>query len=393
MAKRRTFDEIYPSKPGFGRYDSSREASMKRRAQRKPSKYDGISYVNDAGKVRRIKAGLPGYTVVNYAFKDAAETYTGHGMNTGYYSWTPLGVAVLPEGMEPWKAEPEEASRVVKKAAQYYGACDVGTAVLDRRWINTHSGDREIVFEDVEAPYVTDKKAVIPESCKWVVAILVPMEQIENSYAPTPLEVTSNMGYSRMHATAGCVAEFIRGLGYNAIPCGNDTAQSVPIAIQAGLGHVGRNGRLINWKRGLLTRICKVFTDLPLAQDEIAPEGIMEFCEVCEKCARHCGSRSIPTGPRTYEGTSPSNNNGILKWYCHEESCSQYWNEVGTGCSMCIRVCPWSKKENDPMHRFVVWCIRNVPQLNKVWAWADDAFGYGKMSDPRSYWDKPYEPS
>ena len=26
-------------------------------------------------------------------------------------------------------------------------------------------------------------------------------------------------------------------------------------------------------------------------------------------------------------------------------------------------------------------------------AWADDAFGYGKMSDARSYWDRPYEPS
>jgi hypothetical protein len=41
----------------------------------------------------------------------------------------------------------------------------------------------------------------------------------------------------------------------------------------------------------------------------------------------------------------------------------------------------------------VKWFIRNVPQLNRFWVWADDMMGYGKMADPREYWDIPYEPS
>jgi len=41
----------------------------------------------------------------------------------------------------------------------------------------------------------------------------------------------------------------------------------------------------------------------------------------------------------------------------------------------------------------VKWFIRNVPQLNRLWVWTDDLFGYGKMSDPSKYWDIPYESS
>ncbi len=39
----------------------------------------------------------------------------------------------------------------------------------------------------------------------------------------------------------------------------------------------------------------------------------------------------------------------------------------------------------------VKWFIRNVPQLNKFWAWSDRKLGYGKMQNPRKYWDIPIE--
>ena len=60
------------------------------------------------------------------------------------------------------------------------------------------------------------------------------------------------------------VAEFIRRLGYNAIPAANDTALSIPLAVDAGLGQAGRHGLLINLKVGARCRISKIFTDLPL---------------------------------------------------------------------------------------------------------------------------------
>jgi len=153
---------------------------------------------------------------------------------------------------------------------------------------------------------------------------------------------------------------------------------------------MGRMGRLITWKYGPLVRICKVFTDLPLAPSPQAPGGIIEYCELCKKCAHHCPSKSVPDGPRTWEGHSEANNPGVLKWYCDEEACLRYWSEVGTGCSICFRVCSFTKPDKWH-HRLVKWFIRTIPQLNGFWVWTDDLFGYGKMSDPLKYWDKPYE--
>ncbi len=197
MTKRKPFEEVYPIKDTYKRFDS-RNTSFAQSRRRRQS--EGLGYADDAGKVERMNKGIPGFSIVDYAFKDAAETYTGRGMNTGYYSWTSLGVATKPEGVPRWEVSPEEAAKVVKKAAKFYGATTVGFTETDKRWFYSNLGDgRPIVFEDVEEGYMDDEKAVIPNSHKWVVAIAVPMEFIENSYAPTPIEVTSNVGYSRMH--------------------------------------------------------------------------------------------------------------------------------------------------------------------------------------------------
>ncbi|HUS77404.1 MAG TPA: reductive dehalogenase [Patescibacteria group bacterium] len=386
----RDFDEVYPTNDELKRFDPRNTAFSQ---YRKKHEGESLGYIQEETVVDRMMKEIPGFTIVDYAFKNAAETYTGRGFNKGYYSWSSLGVAKKPDSVPRWEVSPDEASKVVTKAAKFYGACTVGFCELDRRWVysNVHDG-RPIVFEDAVEGYETEEKVVIPNSHKYVVAIAVPMEFIENSYAPTTIEVTSNMGYSRMHVTAGSVAEFIRGLGWYAIPCGNDTALSVPIAIQAGLGHQGRNGRLITWENGPLVRLCKVFTDMPLAPSPPAPEGIIEYCEVCKKCARACPSGSIPMGSRAWEGPTEANQNGSFKWYCDEEKCFEYWHEVGTGCSICFRVCSFTKQKGF-IHDVIKWFIRNVPQLNRFWAYTDDLLGYGKMSDPKEYWDKPYEPS
>jgi len=44
----------------------------------------------------------------------------------------------------------------------------------------------------------------------------------------------------------------------------NDTALSIPLAIDAGLGELGRNGLLITAEYGYCIRLCKIFTNLPL---------------------------------------------------------------------------------------------------------------------------------
>lgn len=168
-----------------------------------------------------------------------------------------------------------------------------------------------------------------------------------------------------MHILAGQVAEFIRGIGYHTIPMGNDTALSVPITIQAGLGHAGRHGQLITWEYGPLVRICKIFTDLPLKPSPQAPRGIIEFCEVCEKCAKYCPSGAIPFGSRTWEGKSNANSPGVFKRYSDEEACFDYWSRVDSGCATCFRVCSFTKPKG-LTHEIVKWFIKNISHLNKL---------------------------
>ncbi len=387
MGRRRPFDEQYPTRDSYRRFDQ-RETAFGHASRGGGNPFD---YDSEDNRLAQIRRGLPGYSHLDYAFKDAASLYEGspgddREMDTGYYKWSSLGAAHKPKDLPKWDGTPEDAATIVTKAARYYGAVGVGFCELDKRWVYSHdSRGRPIVFEDVDEGYTNDDKAVIPESHRWVVALTVPMEYEENSYAPTPLDATSNMGYSRMHILAGFVAEFIRGLGYHAIPMGNDTALSVPIATQAGLGHVGRHGRLITWERGPLVRILKVFTDLPVAPSPPAPGGVVEFCEVCERCAESCPSGSIPRGPRTWEPRCSSNNPGTLKWYCDEQACLSHWKVVKSGCGICLRVCAFTKGPGSH-HEAIKWFIRNVPQLNRFWVFSDKLMGYGKMRDPRKYW-------
>ncbi|MDP2900583.1 MAG: reductive dehalogenase [Candidatus Bathyarchaeota archaeon] len=389
MGRRRAFDETYPTREGYTRFDQ-RNTSFGLRQRRRGA---AIGYATEEERLKQMRRNLPGYSIVDYAFKDAAGMYEGvpgeeGTLDFGFYKWTSLGATAKPRDLPRWEGSPDEAARIVGKAARYFGAVGAGFCAIDERWIYSHdSSGRPIVFEDVEEGYTTGEKAVIPTSHRWVVALTVPMEFRENSNAPTALDVTSNMGYSRMHILAGFVAEFIRGLGYHAVPMGNDTSLSVPIAVQAGLGHVGRNGRLITWERGPLVRICKIFTDLPLPTSPQAPTGIIEFCEACEKCSKMCPSGSIPRGPRTWEPRCEANNPGALKWYCDEEACLEYWHEVKTGCSICFRVCSFTK-EPGLRHDAVKWFIRNVPQLNGLWVWSDELLGYGRIGDLKGYWDE-----
>ena len=379
------FDDHYPTNEDYNRYNPKNKKSRKR---------PEYGYMTKAGKKKRIQDGLVGFSLLDYSFKDASylgdSTFDGKRtrMNKGYYSWKPLGFAELPEGVEKWKASPEEVNKVITKAAKFYGAVSVGFTTVDERWIHAQTrGGKEFVFEDVEEGYEDENKVVLPKSHKYMVVMTVPMDYEETMYTPTAMVASGGMAYSRMHLLAGCVAEFIRGLGYSAIPSGNDIGMNVPIAIQAGLGHAGRMNRLITWERGPLVKICKIFTDLPVQQSPMAHDGILKFCETCKKCSKYCPSGSITDKPMSFE-TPSGGNPGIYRWYCDEDKCNEYWDEVGTSCTICFRVCAFTKKEGI-LHDFVKWCIKNVPVLNPVFAWADDMMGYGKMKDPRKYWDDP----
>jgi reductive dehalogenase len=320
--------------------------------------------------------------------------------NRGLTSWTTLGppgeedmvAPNMPPDLIPWRGSPESAVRLVKRTAHYLGADLVGIAPLDKRWIYSHAywkdnSHKEIVFQDTDYPQETDRLLIIPESAKWVIVMGTKMEYEEIRFTPSPTGCAeTQFVYSRMITQVAGMAEFLRGIGYFAIPSLNDLGPNIPMAIDAGLGEQGRNGKLITPEYGPNVRLCKVITDLPLIRDYPIRFGVKEFCEVCKKCAECCPPRAIPFGDPTWTSPSISNNPGVFTWQLNHEACRKYWAlGPGTNCTICIRSCPYTKNTG-VFHEVVKLFISRMSVLNPIIRKIDDILGYGKEKDPGGFW-------
>jgi reductive dehalogenase len=268
----------------------------------------------------------------------------------------------------------------VTRVAHYLGADLVGFTELDERWVYSHH-------------YLPDTggnpEVELPEGCDQVIVMGVELSFAEMRTAPTAvMTAETSLNYSRMALLVASLAEFIRGLGYTAVPSINDTALNVPLAVDAGLAQPSRAGYAITDRYGPRIRFCKVITDLPLkAARQAVDLGVMEFCEVCRKCAEACPPGALPLGERTSEGTSTSNNPGVLKWYADYERCRKYWAALGTNCGICLRVCPFNQKRGIH-HTIVRRLVRlKLRWLNRVFVWLHGVLGYGRRRDPAQFWD------
>ena len=56
--------------------------------------------------------------------------------------------------------------------------------------------------------------------------------------------------------------------------------------------------------------------------------------------------------------------------------CLLYWGHLGSACTICQAVCPWSKPPTPP-HRLVAQIAFNVPAAHRFLVWADDVV-YGE---------------
>ena len=351
-----------------------------------------------AKKKQLMKKGTPGFDAIGWSLNSAAESllnqmdFSKDRIDKGATSWqTKLesAPAALPE------MSAKEASRTVRKAAHLFGADQVGFTDLDRRWVYSHYFDQEtkkdypikfsddLGYEEYDQPvHLSDGTRVIPKEMRYVVVLLHEWgKDVKGTeYAPTLLtEGLSTLAYARLAPTLWMLTEFIRGLGYRAIPAANDTALSIPLAVDAGLGQLGRHGLLINPRVGSRCRISKIITDLPLEPAGARDSGITEFCNACLKCVPKCGTGAISAGERSFEPLNETNAAGVLSWKVDAKKCMTFQNSVGSTCSTCVRRCSWTKP---PRKIFSIprFFIRNFRWrwLNKSWIWLDDRLGYGK---------------
>jgi len=170
----------------------------------------------------------------------------------------------VPEGAHTDTSDPARLTMMIKKAAGWFGADLVGVCELDRRWLYA---------PDENAPMSKD----VPEDVRYAIVLGYEMDYELVKYFNTyTANAATRMGYSRMAVTNAHLASFIRYLGFQAVESGNDVALSVPMAMQAGLGEIGRNGILVTPEFGPRVRLSKVLTDLPLVPDSPIEFGVTE---------------------------------------------------------------------------------------------------------------------
>ena len=279
-----------------------------------------------------------------------------------------------------------DAAHKVKKAARFLGADLVGVSDYNPLWTYATLVKIREDEEESEGPPAFDTfEPEFPFEPRSVVSIAVEMDYEGIATSPSSLEgAATGLGYSRMALVGYCVATFLRELGYRSFALGNDVALSVPYAIAAGMGELGRHGMLITPEFGPRVRLAKVFTELELAPDKPRTFGVWDFCKSCKRCAESCPSQAISFDEPTLNGPTISNNPGVWKWYIDPEKCLEFWVENGSDCANCITSCPYNKL--DIWHHKLASAATGLPgpPLHSLMARMDKLFGFGNTHDIRA---------
>ena len=275
------------------------------------------------------------------------------------------------EAPPPAQIDPDKATRIVKGWARHLGADLVGICRVDPRWAYSRRG--EIHYGEWD-----EWGKEIPEPLPYAVVIATEMKHEMVMTAPhTPSVIESGYNYAKGAYITTILAHWFGAMGYRAVAEHNRHYDllMVPLAIDAGLGELGRQGYLIADKFGPRVRIFAVQTDMPLVPDKPIDLGAEKFCEACKKCAESCPSKSIPMERQRKV------DRGIERWKLNEESCFEYWAKVGTDCCVCMAVCPFSRPYRS-IHKLVRYILRRSELARIVFPYIDN-FLYGKRWRPR----------
>lgn len=284
-----------------------------------------------------------------------------------------LGPQAKSDAMETgksWQLDQAKTSELVKQYARHIGADMVGICRVDPLWIYSHKG--EIHYQNWQ-----EWGQEIENLPPYAVVMLTEMSWDHVSAAPhTPTLAESANDYGKGAYLSTVLGRWFAHMGYQGVAqhSRNYDTLLVPLAVDAGLGEMGRHGYLIAPTFGARVRIFATLTDMPLQVDQPISIGVDEFCEKCKKCAESCPSKSIPLDAKTVS-------NGIKRWKLNAETCFEYWAKVGTDCSICMAVCPFSRPDTFS-HKLVRQLVSRSWAARTFFPHIDNVL-YGKRWKPR----------
>jgi len=185
--------------------------------------------------------------------------------------------------------DPAEMAEQIKGVAKYLGADVVGITRLDQLYVYSHRARGNAAMGE---------KPGDPVNLPHRYAICLGFASDYYRYMSNNSKISdTEYQFGNNHAIVPTfmLASYIREMGYPATAHhhGRSLVNPIPLAINAGLGELGRHGMLIHEKYGSRLHLTVVTTDLPLAVDEPVDIGVEEFCKYCKKCARTCPSHTL----------------------------------------------------------------------------------------------------
>jgi len=283
----------------------------------------------------------------------------------------------LPEGaVNPDRtavSDPAGMARNIKEIARFLGADVVGITHLDQAYVYSHRArDKAAMGQKAGDPiHLPHRYAICMGFASDYYKFLTNNSRISDA--------DYGLGNNHMIAPTFMLAAYIREMGYpaRAHDYARGEVNPIPLAVNAGLGELGRHGMLIHEEYGSRIHLSVVTTDLPLAVDEPVDIGVTEVCKYCMKCARTCPSYSIPFGGKEIY-------NGVEKYRINVDTCYKYrlaGRGQWTNCVICVSSCCYNKPKAW-WHTLACWAIKWTPiplrpLLIVPLLWIDDLF-WGK---------------
>jgi len=285
-----------------------------------------------------------------------------------------------PVAAHKFELTPERASEKLKGFARHLGADLVRIGPLNPAFIYTHIGK---TWNDPARRH----GAPIALAHRHAISIAIALDAAIHKSGPVLAMATDVMSvYNKLATVATILASYIRSLGHpaRAHVVSNYQVLCVPIAIDAGMGELGRHGIMLTRELGSCLKLATVTTDLPLAHDPAVDIGADEFCNDCRICAERCPSGAISRGAKCVV-------RGVEKWSINPQACFRVWNETGTDCGICVSACPWSKPRT-AFHGFAALLATKKKKAGWWMSRAEKLF-YGTYSpQPGPTYFEPPEP-
>jgi epoxyqueuosine reductase len=284
---------------------------------------------------------------------------------------------------EPSMISPKESADLIKSIAAAIGFDDCGIAKampLDddarrlENWLNKGLHG-EMKYMENHFELRTDPTKLVP-GARSVITLLFNYfpEKLQAEAAPKIAKYAYGKDYhlvirEKLHEFLFRIREKlgqVEGRGF---------VDSAPVlerswAMQSGLGWIGKNGNLINKKKGSFFFLATLITDLVLEPDLPYHQ---DYCGSCTRCIDACPTTAILPNKTLNAAQCISYFTIELKADKLPEELQQKAEDWVFGCDICQDVCPWNRfskphqhPELEPMNEVLAFSINDWLSLDKT---------------------------